>query len=168
MQLVLIRHGIAEDQEEFAATGQDDALRPLTKQGRWKMERIAHGLRRVASALDILASSPLRRAQQTAKIVAGAYGGIEVTTVPALAPETPLAEVLAWLRRQPATATLAAVGHEPHLGELATWLLTGRTESRIEFRKGGACELEFDGRPNTGTGRLIWALTPAVLRGLAD
>jgi phosphohistidine phosphatase len=168
MRLVLIRHGIAEDRVEFAATGHDDALRPLTKHGRWKMERIAHGLRRAVSAFDILASSPLRRAQQTAKLVAGAYGDIEVTTAPALAPETPLAEVLAWLRRQPATTTLAVVGHEPQLGELSTWLLTGRPESRIEFRKGGACELEFDGRPNAGSGRLSWALTPALLRGLAD
>jgi len=168
MRLVLIRHGIAEDREEFAATGQDDALRPLTKHGRWKMERIAHGLRRVASALDILAASPLRRAQQTAKIVADAYGDIEVTTAPVLTPDAPLPEVLAWLRRQPAGATVALVGHEPQLGQLATWLLTDQTESRIEFRKGGACKLEFDGRPSAGTGQLIWALTPSLLRALAE
>ena len=36
MQLLLIRHGIAEDQAEFAKTKQDDSLRPLTKEGRWK------------------------------------------------------------------------------------------------------------------------------------
>lgn len=36
MQLVLIRHGVAQDREAFAAAGQDDALRPLTRQGRWK------------------------------------------------------------------------------------------------------------------------------------
>src|SRR5271169_3309248 len=98
MQLVLVRHGIAEDREEFAATGQDDALRPLTKHGRWKMEHIARGLRRGVSALDILVSSPLRRAQQTAKIIAAAYGDIEIKTAPVFVPETPLAEVLAWIR----------------------------------------------------------------------
>ena len=38
MQLILIRHGIAEDRAEFAATGNPDSERPLTKQGQWKME----------------------------------------------------------------------------------------------------------------------------------
>jgi phosphohistidine phosphatase len=167
MQLVIVRHGVAEDRDRFAERGQDDALRPLTKEGRWKMERNARGLRRAISALDVLATSPLRRAEQTARIIADAYHGIDVVTVPALAPDGPLDDVLAWLRRQRASATVAVVGHEPQLGVLATWLLTGDRHSHVAFRKGGACLIEFEGRPAAGAGQLVWALTPTLLRRLS-
>jgi phosphohistidine phosphatase SixA len=56
MQLILIRHGIAEDR----AAGEDDALRALTKEGREKMTRVARGLRCAVDSIDLLASSALR------------------------------------------------------------------------------------------------------------
>ena len=42
MQLLLIRHAIAEEQEDFAKTGKDDRLRPLTDEGRKKLEPIKY------------------------------------------------------------------------------------------------------------------------------
>jgi|SRR5579871_1672549 len=162
MQLILIRHGIAEDR----APGIDDAGRSLTKEGRGRMARIARGLHRSVDTIDVLASSALRRAQETAKIVAKAYDEMEITTVDALAPDESLEDVLEWLRRQHANVTVAAVGHEPQLGQLATWLLTGNRESHVVFRKGGVCLLEFDGRPSAGTGQLLWAMPPALLSKL--
>src|SRR5580704_3446332 len=168
MQLILIRHGIAEDRAEFAATGNPDSERPLTKQGQWKMERLAGGLRRAVSALDVLGSSPFRRAEQTARIVSRAFHDIQVTTVPALAPTGPADNVLKWLKHHLAATTVAIVGHEPQLGELTTWLVTGTASSGVEFRKSGACLVEFKGRANAGSGRLQWMLTPALLRDLAD
>jgi phosphohistidine phosphatase len=168
MRLVLIRHAIAEDREAFAASGQDDARRPLTKEGRWKMERNVHGLRRAIRAFDVLASSPLVRAAQTAKIVAEEYGGMDVTTAPSLAPDAPLESFLTWLRHQRQAETVAVVGHDPHLAMVGTWLLTGAREAHLELRKGGACLLEFAGPPKAGAAQLLWLLTPAVLRRLAD
>jgi phosphohistidine phosphatase len=167
MLFVLIRHGIAEDRESFAASGQSDSLRPLTKHGRWKMERVALGLRRAVRSIDVLATSPLVRAAQTAAIVAEAYH-VDPTTTAAFAPDAPLDAALEWLRRERSAAVVAAVGHEPHLGALATWLLTGLTESRIPLRKGGACAVEFSGAPRAGTGKLSWELTPALLRRLGE
>jgi phosphohistidine phosphatase len=167
LQLIVIRHGVAGDPAEFAATGQDDSLRPLTKDGRRKMALNARGLCHVVHAIDVLAASPLVRAQQTATIVAKAYGGIEITTLAALVPDRPLKEVLVWLRRQRATAVVAVVGHEPQLGGLITWLLTGQSQGPIELRKGGACRIDFDGRPAAGSGHLSWVLKPALLRQLA-
>jgi phosphohistidine phosphatase len=168
MQLVLIRHAIAEDREAFAAGGEDDALRPLTKQGRWKMEGVARGLRQAIRSIDLLATSPLVRATQTAAIVAGVYHDIEVVTVPAFAPDAPLNSGLDWLRRQRSAEAVAVVGHEPHLGTFATWLLTDLAESRIPLRKGGACAIEFSGLPRASTGKLVWTLTPALLRRLGE
>src|ERR1700733_5722171 len=124
MQLILIRHGIAEDRAEFAGSGKLDSERPLTKQGQWKMERLARGLRRAVRALDVLGSSPFRRAEQTARIVSRAFHDIQVTTVPALAPAAPIDDVLRWLKHHRAGTTVAIVGHEPELGELTAWLMT--------------------------------------------
>jgi phosphohistidine phosphatase len=168
MQLVIIRHGLAGDRETFAATGQDDALRPLTAEGRRKMKRNAKGLRRVVAAIDVLGASPLVRAAQTASIVASAYGGLEVTTVPALAPGASPKSFLAWLRKQQEATVVAVVGHEPDLGALASWLLTGEEQSHLPLRKGGACLVELEGRPRPGAATLQWALTPRMLRRLRD
>ncbi|HEX7242015.1 MAG TPA: histidine phosphatase family protein, partial [Longimicrobiaceae bacterium] len=86
MQLLVVRHAIAEDREEFARTGADDSLRPLTPEGRRRMRRAARGLRRLVPRLGLLASSPLTRAAQTAQILAEAYGGTETATFPELEP----------------------------------------------------------------------------------
>ena len=55
-----------------------------------------------------------------------------------------------------ALETIAAVGHEPQLGLLVSWLLAGGEESFVELREGGACLLEFDALPGAGRGRLAW------------
>ena len=151
------------EREEFAPRGADDDLRPLTEEGRRKMAAGAKGLRQLVDRLDVLAASPLVRAQQTAAIVAEAYGGIRVATTTSLRPDSAPSELLSWLKAQQGEV-VAIVGHEPHFGMLATWLMTGRAESRIPLRKGGACLLEFDGRPREGDAMLQWALTASQLR----
>ena len=168
MQLLLIRHAVAEDAEVFAETGQDDAQRPLTKPGKWKMQRIAKTLHRTVGSIDVLAASPLVRASQTAEIVAQAFGGLEVVITGTLEPQASFDSFLTWLRKQRAADVVAVVGHEPHLGGLATWLMTANDESRVRLGKGGAALLEFEGKPGAGAAMLQWALTPALLRRLAD
>ena len=53
MKLLVIRHAIAEDRDEFAYTGRPDAERPLTKQGRERMRRAAAGLAAEAPRIDV-------------------------------------------------------------------------------------------------------------------
>ncbi len=168
MQLVLIRHGIAEDRAAFAKSGHDDSKRPLTKQGRWKMEKVVRGLRHAVPGLDMLATSPFTRAVQTADIVAAAYKGCRVTEVDALVPDSPLPAFLSWIRKQRGAGVIAAVGHEPHLSTLASWLLAGVEHSVVDLKKGGVCTIDFDRAPEAGGGRLAWAMTPALLRRLTD
>jgi phosphohistidine phosphatase len=166
MHLLVVRHGIAEDREEFAATGQDDSLRPLTAEGRTKMERNARALRRALGSVDALATSPLVRAAETATIVAAAFDEPPLDTVDALVPEAKPSALLPWLRRHDDTTTVAVVGHEPHLGTLVAWLVTGRAEPGIPLKKGGACLLEFDGRPDAGRATMLWMLTPGLMKKL--
>ena len=169
MELLVIRHAVAEDREDFAATGKDDSLRPLTKDGRWKMERGVRALRHAIPSLSVIATSPFTRAAQTAKIVAAAYDDVDVEPLDALTPEGRPQAFLTWLRERESDDRVAAVGHEPHLGSLVYWLLTGEpAEGRIAIKKGGACLLELDGRPRAGKATLIWSLTPSILRRLDD
>ena len=81
MRLLIVRHAIAEDRVAFAATGKDDDERPLTEEGRSRMEQGARGLRQLVPALDLVATSPLVRAVQTAEILAGAYEGVAIEQV---------------------------------------------------------------------------------------
>jgi phosphohistidine phosphatase len=166
VKLLIIRHAIAEDQEEWAKTGNSDDARPLTAKGERRMARVARGLHTVVESIDLLAASPLVRAQQTAAIVAAEYGDRPIETASVLVPETPLIDFMSWLTERAEHAVVAVVGHEPHLGVLATWLLTGVQESRIEFKKGAACLIQFDETPKEAAGRLLWSLSPGNLRNL--
>ncbi len=159
MQLLVIRHGIAED-----ASGVDDSLRALTDEGRLKMKKAAAGLRELVEIVDVIGASPLLRAQQTAEIVAKVYGDPPVLKVRALVPESDPADLIYWLEEQESANVVAVVGHEPHLGTLVTWFLTGGHNSRVEMSKGGAALLEFPSRIREASATLKWLLTGSQLR----
>lgn len=167
MRLLIIRHAIAEEREDFARTGKDDSRRPLTDEGRKKMKQAAKGLRELVPEIDLLATSPLTRAAQTAAIVDSVYDGLDEVEIDELAPEASPEDFLRWLRQQKA-GTVAVVGHEPSISLLLSWLLTGTEKRLFSFRKGGACLLEFPGEVGPGTATLLWAVTPGQLRKMAD
>lgn len=168
MKLLVIRHGVAEDRDSFAASGQPDSMRPLTDEGRKRMRTAARGLHRVIPRLTLLASSRLVRAAQTAEVVSKAYGGMDVVTLEELSPERRPDELLGWLRSHQLGDTVAVIGHEPHLGFLIGWLLTGRNDSFVEMKKGGAVLLEFDDPPSGGNAVLAWSIPPRQLRWLGE
>jgi phosphohistidine phosphatase len=166
MQVLVIRHAIAEDKEQFQRTGESDDLRPLTPDGRRKMKSAARGLRALATEVDLLATSPLVRAVQTAEIVAEAYKNLKTTTARQLRPEERVQSVLKWLARHKRGSVVALVGHEPQLGILVGWLLTGLQKSFVEMKKGGACLIEMDESMRPGRAKLLWFLTPSQLRAI--
>ncbi len=128
------------------------------------MKQAAEGLKVVAPSIDVLATSPLTRAAQTAEIVGNAYGEMELVRVRALEPGAGPEAVLRWLRRQRARDTVAIVGHEPDLSVLVSALLAETPDSFVDLKKGSACLVEFNGRANLGTGLLRWLLAPKQLR----
>jgi len=163
MKLIVIRHGAAMDQEEFARTGASDNLRPLTAEGEAELRRVANGLRGEVRTLSILATSPLVRARQTAEIVASAFGRGAPEITNCLMPGAPMEEFETWASAYSGDAVLAIVGHEPHLSTLVTWLLTGKAESRIRLKKAGAGGVEFETAVRRDSGTLSWLLTPRQL-----
>jgi phosphohistidine phosphatase len=58
MQLLIVRHAIAMEREEFAKTGRPDSDRPLTDTGRRRMRKNARGLQRISPHPDLIATSP--------------------------------------------------------------------------------------------------------------
>lgn len=167
MKLVLIRHGPAGDRAAWEAEGRDDRLRPLTPDGKKQMRRAAAGLASLVSRIDVLATSPLVRAVQSAEIVAAEYG-TEIVTVDVLVPESDPDKALRWLREQEPDRTIGVVGHEPHLSTLVGYLLTGTRASFIGLKKAGAGVLELVDPLKPGGGTLEWLLTPRVLRRLGE
>jgi len=168
MHLLVIRHAIAMERDEFAKTGRPDSDRPLTDTGRRRMRKNARGLQRVSPHPDVIGTSPWLRAADTAAVVAETLGVERMETLEAMLPDRHPSELADWINDRADLSTVAVVGHEPHLGELVTWLIGGRPGMNVEFKKGGACLLRIDDRVDAGSAILLWHLTPAQLRGLAD
>lgn len=162
MELMLLRHGIAEDQgAKFPA----DFDRPLTAEGRIRMTAEANAIRK-AWLPDAILTSPLVRARQTAELVARACGvdGIAVTDTLTGKNYDEMFAAVAALRAQ----RVVAVGHEPHLSMAMSYALTGsETAVRSTFKKGAAAVIAFDKEPKAGAGWLEWLIQPALLRSLA-
>lgn len=166
MQLLVVRHGIAEEREVWVRDHTDDDGRPLTDEGKKKMKECAKGLRALVPRIDVLATSPLMRAMQTAAILTKVYEMNDPVRVDALSPGQHPPAVASWLRSQSARKVVAIVGHEPGLGSTVTWLSAATEQSFLELGKGGACLLDLGDRIDAGEAMLLWVLRPSHLRGL--
>ena len=163
-QLYLVRHAIAAERGD---KWPDDAKRPLTHQGAARMSTAAEGLSSIGVTPDVVIASPFVRAEQTADILVKCLGGdARLVTAPALAPggsPAAVAEAVATLAKG---RSIALVGHEPGLGELAAWLVGARQP--LPFKKGGVCRIDVaDWPPTAKSGTLVWFATPKMLRALA-
>lgn len=166
MQLLIIRHADAGDAEEFAKTRQPDSKRPLSDKGRKQMDSASLALCLLVPKINLLAASPYTRALQTAEIVLERYPNAAREITDTLVPEEDPESFVRWLRAQGSREVVAAVGHEPHLSTLATWLVAGDEDSRFELKKGGACLVSFQKPPAKGAGILEWLLTGKQLAKL--
>ena len=167
MRLLIVRHADAGDAEEFAKTGQADYLRPLSKKGHKQMNAGARGLLELVPSCDLIVSSPFTRAAETAEHLRVAYERDAVETTSALEPTADPAHFELWMREHAKADgnvdVAIAVGHEPHLSELTTWLVSGRDGSSVELKKGGACLLVFDGPVRKASAVLRWLMGPKEL-----
>ena len=162
LELFLIRHGLAE---EHGDAWPDDTKRPLTGEGMSRLRKAVRGLARIGVSLDVVLTSPLVRARQTADIVAtGLSPHPSIVSVDSLAPGGSFVAIVADLEKHARKTRVALVGHEPGLGELAARLIGSRHP--IEFKKGAVCRIDLDDIPPAGPGHLRWMLTPKILRRL--
>lgn len=161
MDLCIVRHAIAEERGGGVSA---DRERPLTDRGKQRMREAAAGLQQLFQPQAVV-SSPLRRAVETAAILQDAYGlrRMEVHNSLATGDDEELLDYLARLKRE----RVAIVGHEPHVSETLSYLLTGRPERvRSQWRKGAAALLCCPGEPAAGKFALMWLLQPMALRAV--
>lgn len=168
MLLYLVRHGIAGEPD--AARWPDDRDRPLTPEGEKKFRQVAAGLAMLVPGVDVMLSSPLVRAWQTAVILQKRADWPEPLRLDALEVGGVPSNIVDGLLPHASAASVALVGHEPSLHELASYLLTGDPGSvRTVLRKGGVICLETEnGAPRAGGAHLEWIVRPRILRALAD
>lgn len=164
IELYLVRHAIAA---ERGPKFPDDRQRPLTPDGAQKFKDAARGLASLNVVVDLVLTSPLVRARETATILAAGLGRRPIEELDALSPGGRRAAVVDAIAYQAKKyPRLALVGHEPDLGELAIALLGGT--GTIRFKKGAICAIDVDGATPGGPGTLRWLLPPRVLRALAQ
>lgn len=136
MDLYLVRHAIAGEHDPVAWP--DDSQRPLTDKGVKRFRRAAKGLRGIVRSVDLILSSPFVRAWDTARILAKETGWPKPIACEALAVGGSPRAVLDALQEHATTGSIALVGHDPNLSELASFLMTGDPDRvRIDFKKGG-------------------------------
>jgi phosphohistidine phosphatase len=163
MELFLLRHGIAT--ERGKETRGNDFQRPLTPKGRRKMRRTAKAMRGLELSFDLILSSPLLRARQTADIVAEEFKLAEQLKLSKrLAPEGDSRDLIRDLKRlHRGSKKVLLVGHEPYLSNLMATLLAGQPVIDIKLKKGGLCLLSIDSLQHGRCATLEWLLTPGQM-----
>lgn len=159
-ELYIIRHGIAADPQDFAT----DEARPLTKEGDRKTTKIAKRLAKLGLKFDVIFTSPLVRARQTAAILQDVGLGDQIRECSALAPDGNIQDWLNQLKELTDCQCVAIVGHQPDLGNWAELLVWGEVKGNIVLKKAGAIGITL---PETdspiGCSSLFWLTPPRFL-----
>jgi len=157
MELILLRHGKAED------TNRDsDFARVLVEKGYKQAIRAARLLKNTDNLPDIVLTSPLIRARQTADQFC------ETAEIPGpiiqgwlacgMVPETAISELAAFSE----FARVMIVGHEPDFSTLVEWSL-GVGGGSVDFKKGAIACLTI--APPNRNGILNYLIPPKLANG---
>jgi phosphohistidine phosphatase len=166
MELYLLRHGRAVERGESGF--EDDSARPLTPEGRRQLRQSCAALRKLKLRFDLILSSPLVRARQTAEIVAAEWRcrkqlGFSEKLRPGGDRKKLVAELNA-LKSAPEKILL--VGHEPDLSGLISLLVTGRNGGGFALKKGGLARLDIETLRAGRCATLAWLLTPKLMQAM--
>lgn len=136
MILYLLRHAEAE------VLAVSDHARCLTRKGEDQAGRTGKFCRKHGIVPEVILTSPVTRALQTAKIVQKSLGDSELIEAPWAAcgmdPDTVREELRACAKLQ----TVMLVGHQPDLGHLAATLLGCDNVGSLHVRKSLLCAID--------------------------
>ena len=152
MKLYFLRHGVAD----WPDWNGPDSERPLTKGGQKEVRRVADALVERGVQTDVILSSPLPRAQQTAEIAAAALGST-LSVEAALAPGFN-EEALRTLLREHEGRNVMFVGHEPDFSRMVEALTGGA----VVMAKAGVARVDL-AHADEARGELRWLVTPKIL-----
>jgi phosphohistidine phosphatase len=152
MQLYFLRHGAAD----WPRWTKPDDERPLTGFGKKEVRQVAKLLERLKVRPDLIVTSPLPRAAQTAKIAAE-YLRAKLREDEALEPGFGMSKLRTVLKRHRAKV-LMLVGHEPDFSSVISEL----TGAALKLSKAGVALLEVDSELEQG--KLLWLFPPKFAR----
>ena len=153
MKLYLMQHGRPVAKE-------DNPDRPLSDQGEKDVEKVADFLNKHGVRVEEAFHSGKTRARQTAEIMLSKLNpGLAVGQRDGLSPLDDVKDIANHIKV--AKKDLLIVGHLPHLGKLASLLITGsESVPVVSFQQGGMVCLEKDAE---GLWSVVWMLVPEIL-----
>jgi phosphohistidine phosphatase len=152
MKLYFLRHGEAD----WPNWKKPDDQRPLTKRGKKEMREVGKFLTELKVRPDLIVTSPLPRASQTAEIAAD-YLKANLRKDELLAPGFGMEQLRTVLKRHRAKI-LMLVGHEPDF----TSIISGLTGASLKLSKAGVALVDVD--PESEAGKLLWLFPPKIAR----
>ena len=156
MRCLVVRHAPAE-------SGFPDADRPLSAAGVALVRNLRGPLQVLVPDIALIAHSPLRRARETASLLAEVFS-VPTEEADTLAPGA-LDGLFGWLSQR--GRTVAMIGHEDDLSHWVCHALTGQAGRFFHFERAGACLLDFASQPRPAAARLLWLLPPEHLVRMA-
>jgi phosphohistidine phosphatase len=163
MFLYFLRHASAGQRLTITNTKKDEK-RGLDKDGIQQCGYIGRALASLGVQVEIIVSSPLKRATQTAALVGNEMGHEgKLVTENSLRPEANFSDFQKMLEKYARQDSVLLVGHNPNLREfLGRVISDAGCEAVVELKKGAVAKVEI--RRNAGS--LSWCITPRILRTL--
>lgn len=164
MIVYFVRHASAGQHKANAAK---DEKRPLDREGVQQAHQVGRLLAAMNVEIDIVISSPLKRAMQTASLISNEIGYEQkIERDAALRPEATFDSFRHLLSRYERKDAIMVVGHNPSITEFVSLVLSrGRENEVIEFKKGAVVRVEM---ANRKSGTLHWCLTPKLVAAVYD
>jgi phosphohistidine phosphatase len=161
MVIYFLRHASAG---EHLANAKKDEKRPLDEDGIEQCGYVGRALAAIDTQVDVIVSSPLKRATQTASLVGNEMGYEGKLQLDAgLRPEASFADFRKMLEKYANQESIMVVGHNPSLSQfLGTVICDSGCEASVDLKKGAVARVEM--RRSSGT--LQWCITPKTLRTL--
>lgn len=166
MELIFVRHAKAGDREDFRKTEIPDELRPLTKKGIKEFSKVSKSLKKLYPKVDLILSSDLTRALETADLIKLRYPKAKLRVDEALRPGYGSQRFKRWLSRLKRNQNIVLVGHEPDLSVNMNYLLTGGAGIIFDMRKGSFAVLKHEKSASEGAYKLKTFIPPSTLQSL--
>ena len=161
MIIYFLRHASAG--EHFVSPKKDEK-RALDKEGIEQCGYVGRALAALDTQVDVIISSPLKRATQTASLVGNEMGYEGKLQIEAgLRPGADFADFRRVLEKYAKQESIMVVGHNPNLSQfLGTVICESGCEASVELKKGAVARVDM----RRSSGILQWCLTPKALRTL--
>ena len=159
MIIYIVRHASAG---QHVDNPKKDEKRPLDPDGIEQCGFVGRALSALNAQPDVIISSPLKRATQTASLIGneiGYEGKLHLET--ALRPDASFTDFRRMLDKYSKHEALMVVGHNPSITEfLARMIAKSGCEALVDFKKGAVARVETARHSAT----LNWFFTPKMAR----